>query len=563
MLYYKNRKRMKLFDDIPYGNKNHHRALKGSIYHTFRTSIVGNLPVYMFKDFFSSEYGRKTKDLQAILGLFLLQALRDMTDEEAIEAYCFNYAFVYALDLDEPDYLGARTYYYYREKLLGEGRAVFETILKSVAEKINLDAAIQRSDSTMVQTNLARMSRLELFNTSIKKFLAELKKKHPIIYSRLDQDILERYSPSKDKNWFADNKPSQYQECLLQTAKDILALIEKFKDHPKVGALPALAILNRLAEEQITQQDNDEIVVGVNPEAKGTAMTNPHDPHAHYNGHYKKVGYKANFTETCGKHKDDPNPKIITDVQVLPANTSDRSTVISTAQSLEDKGLKPDTILDDNGYDSDENHQTLKERDIDLVCPPSGKPASGFGVMDFELNAQTHEMAACPMGKPCIKNRVNEKRKKTTSYFDPGICRQCPHSHDCPVKITSKKARVEWPWSRPRIETRRRMFTEDKENKALYRQRAGGEATFSVAKRKLGLHRLRRRTKNRATLSIFLAAAALNILRMHNWVSGGHFCPNLSNIQAFWRQILTLWSRISFNKRIYRIFSLYKFAAQF
>ena len=30
-------------------------------------------------------------------------------------------------------------------------------------------------------------------------------------------------------------------------------------------------------------------------------MTNPHDPDAHFNGHYEKVGYKANLTETCGK----------------------------------------------------------------------------------------------------------------------------------------------------------------------------------------------------------------------------------------------------------------------
>lgn len=561
MFYYKNRNQVKMFDDIPYGNKHHHRALKNSIYHTFRTMIVGKLPVHMFKKYFTAEYGRKTKDVQAILGLFLLQAFRDMTDEEAIEAYSFNYAFVYALDLDEPDYLGARTYYYYREKLLGEGRIVFESILKTVAEKISLNAAIQRSDSTMVQTNLARMSRLELFNSTIKKFLAELKKKHPIIHSRLDNDILERYSPSREETWFAANKPSQYQECLLQAARDILSLIDKFKEHPKVGMLSNFALLERVAEEQIVQKDNDEIVVDVNQEIKGTAMTNPNDPDAHYNGHYKKVGYKANFTETCGKDKDDPNPNIITDVQVLPANTADSSTVVSTIDALEEKGLKPETILDDNGYDSDENHQELKEREIDFVCPPSGKSSSGLEIMDFELNAQTHEMISCPMDKPCIKNTVNKKTKKTTSYFDADTCRQCPHSHDCPIKITSKKARVEWPWSRPRIETRRRMFVEDEATKSRYRQRGGGESSFSVVKIKLGLDRLRRRTKSRTTLSIFLAAAALNILRTHNWVSGGHFCPDFSKIKAFWRQILIFGHRVFFNERTDKIFTHYQGAA--
>jgi hypothetical protein len=62
------------------------------------------------------------------------------------------------------------------------------------------------------------------------------------------------------------------------------------------------------------------------------------------------------------------------------------------------------------------------------------------------------------------------------------------------------------------------MFAEDTETKDLYRQRAGGESAFSVAKRKLGLNRLRRRGREKATLSIFLAATALNVLRMHNWL---------------------------------------------
>ena len=165
------------------------------------------------------------------------------------------------------------------------------------------------------------------------------------------------------------------------------------------------------------------------------------------------------------------------------------------------------------------------------------------------------------MDKPCIKNTVNEKTKKTTSYFNADTCRQCPHSHDCPIKITSKKARVEWPWSRPRVETRRRMFVEDEATKSRYRQRGGGESSFSVVKIKLGLDRLRRRTKSQSTLSIFLAATALNILRTHNWVSGGHFCPYFSKIKAFWRQILIFWHRIFFNERIYRVFTRYQVAA--
>jgi hypothetical protein len=202
----------------------------------------------------------------------------------------------------------------------------------------------------MVQTNLARMSKLELFSTTIKKFLTELRQAHPIIYGRLDQELRDRYLPTKEASWFASNKPSQYKEILLLAAKDVLGLVEQFKDHPSACKLPSFALLVRLAEEQIVG-GGEEIVVQPNKDTKGTAMTNPHDPDAHYNGHYKKVGYKADFTETCAKDKDTPHPKIVTQVSVHPANTSDKTTILDTVEVLEDKGLKPQTLLADNGYD--------------------------------------------------------------------------------------------------------------------------------------------------------------------------------------------------------------------
>jgi hypothetical protein len=504
-------------DFIPWGTEKHHNMLKSSIYYTFRKEILPNIPIHFFTKHFSEEFGRPTKDLQSIIGLFILQALRDMTDLEAIEAYCFNDTFRYALDISRSEYLSERAYYYYRAKIMGEGGTVFNKILGSITKRLQLDAAIQRTDSTMVQTNLARMSKLELFSTSIKKYLGELKKTHLIIFGRLDQGLRDRYLPAKDNNWFANNKPSQYKELLLLAATDVLDLVERFKDHPSAGKLPSFALLERLAKEQIVK-NGEEVVVQVNQETKGAAMTNPHDPDAHYNGHYEKVGYKADFTETCGKDKDTPNPKIVTQVSVHPANTSDKNTILDTVGALEDKGLKPQALLADNGYDSDRNQQECIEHNVEFVCPPSGSPADGFGVMDF-ARTEDNTIIFCPMGQQCIENIVHPGRKKTVSHFEPARCRECPHSHDCPVKITKRKARLEWDWKKPRIEARRRLFAEDTETKALYRQRAGGESAFSVAKRKLGLNRLRRRGQENATLSIFLAATALNVLRMHHWLT--------------------------------------------
>ena len=49
--------------------------------------------------------GRPTKDIQSMLGLFIIQALFDLTDAEAIENYSFSDAYRYALDLPRDEYL--------------------------------------------------------------------------------------------------------------------------------------------------------------------------------------------------------------------------------------------------------------------------------------------------------------------------------------------------------------------------------------------------------------------------------------------------------------------------
>lgn len=518
MIHYKCRQQAKLIDDVPWLTEKHTRLLKNTIYHTFREDILPYLLVSMFAKYFSDDQGRPTKDLQSILGLFIIQALQDLSDAEAVEAFCFNKAYHYALDIPTDSYLSMRAYYYYRQMLLGEGHDVFERVLKRITERLNFAHSIQRKDSTLVQTNLKRMSKLEVFTSSTRKFLRELKKRHPIIFSRIPEEFRERYLPSKEgESWFAGDKPSRYAERLVEAAKDVLWLIERFGSHESVSSLDGFGLLQRLAREQI-QVTDDEVEVTLDEACRGGAMVNPHDPEARYDGHRKQVGYQVQLTETCAESKDEDHPKIITQIEIEPANTPDGRGLVEGVEKLETAGLKPEILLTDNGYASDENHQALQADGVDHLCPPAGEAPDGFGVIDFVLDEAWKEVEQCPRGQPCTLNKVNEKKKKTASYFDVATCRTCPHSQACPVKITKRKARLEWEWKRPRLEGRRLCFEEDEETRGLFRQRSGGESPMSTLKNKMGLKRSRRRGREKVTLAVFMAATALNVLRMHRWL---------------------------------------------
>ena len=518
MIKCKNRAQLQLLDTVPWLTDKHSRKLIDSIYHTFREVILQHLPVKLFYKFFSRETGRPTKDIQSMLGLFILQALLDLTDAQAIDSFCFHDAFRYALDIPRNEYLAERTYYYYRAILLGQGAGVFEGVLEAIANKLQFDAHLQRKDSTLVGTWLKSMSKLELFRTTVEKFLKEIKEVHPIIFSRIPEEFRTKYLPKDDSStWFAGSKPSQYQEKLVEAAKDVLFLIESFAGHASISGLKSFALLERLAKEQI--QVVDEVIeVKLDEQFKGSALVNPHDPDARYDGHRKAVGYHVQVTETCSENKEIDNPKIITQIEVNLANTPDVQTLVPGIEKLEEAGLKPEILLTDNGYASDENHQKLKDLGVDHVCPPAGDLPDGFGVMDFTIGEDGSQISQFPMGKPCLENRVNKAKKATASYFDPEACRACPHSRDCPVKLTKRKARLNWDWKRPRLEARRRQFAEDDSVKQLYRQRSGGEAPMSMLKGPMGLARIRRRGFAKTTLAVCLAATALNVRRTHLWL---------------------------------------------
>lgn len=474
-----------------------------------------------------------------MVGLFIFQALLDLTDAETVEAYCFNDAFRYALDMPRDAYLSQRAYYEYRHMLLGEGHQVFEAVLRRIHERLEFVLRIQRKDSTLCETALKRMTRLELFRTTIRKFLTEIKKRHPIIFSKIPEEFRERYLPTKDSgSWFAGDKPSQYEGRLSEAAKDVLWLIERFSEHASVSTLESFGLLGRLAREQIQVHD-DKVLVELNKLFRGSALVNPHDPEARYDGHRKAVGYHIQITESCSESKDIDHPKIITQVEVEPANTPDVQGLVSGVEQLETAGLAPEVLLTDNGYASDDNHQALAARGVEHICPPAGKAPDGLGVIDFTLSDDQKQIERCPAVKPCQDNRINEHKQKTTSYFDVGTCRTCPHSQECPVKITKRKARLEWEWKRVRLEARHLQFAQDESVKKLFRQRSGGESPMSLFKKMMGLEKISRRGRSKVTLAILLAATGLNILRTHQWllrqarkaISGNRKSGNLSYLR--------------------------------
>jgi len=97
MITVKNRLQNTFIENTGWLTNKQLNSLKKTVYHTFRVYIIPYISISPLKKFFSLDQGRPSKDLQSMVGLFILQHLYDLSDEQTIENYCYSDASQYLM----------------------------------------------------------------------------------------------------------------------------------------------------------------------------------------------------------------------------------------------------------------------------------------------------------------------------------------------------------------------------------------------------------------------------------------------------------------------------------
>jgi hypothetical protein len=108
------------------------------------------------------------------------------------------------------------------------------------------------------------------------------------------------------------------------------------------------------------------------------SFQNPSDLDATYSGH-KGQGYPAQILETCQPENGEGEAKLslILYAEAPRARERDGGALVPAIETLEEKGIKPDTILADTAYGSDENTEFAIGKGIELVLPVPGNKILG------------------------------------------------------------------------------------------------------------------------------------------------------------------------------------------
>ena len=140
MFHVKNHKQAHIFD--PWGHlglKRRKLLDKSWSVLFFQQKIHPTLPVEALRKHYHDWNGRP-KELYSMIGLMILQQMHDLTDEQAVEQFCFNIQWHYALNITSPEdaasYVSHKSFWGMRDKLSTEEiyNEIFTTTLELPAK---------------------------------------------------------------------------------------------------------------------------------------------------------------------------------------------------------------------------------------------------------------------------------------------------------------------------------------------------------------------------------------------------------------------------------------------
>lgn len=393
--------------------------------------------------------------------------------------------------------------------------------------------ARQRTDSTHVLAAVRALSRLELVRETMRHALdtlAELAAEW--LHPRAQSAWVARYHGRSDEFRLPAGQETRrtLAEAIGADGSELLAAVYAPDAPSWLRHIPAVQILRRVwLQNYVTRSDElrwrtDED--GIPKTARFVSSPVDADVRLGRKRATAWVGYKGHSTETC----DDDTPNVITHVATTPACIADGAVTPWIHRDLDAQNLLPQIHLVDTGYlDSELLVVSRRDYAVELLGPTRRgrrwreRAAKGFGVDQFAIDWE-RRLATCPEGHHSVEWRPRvDARGNAGVYvrFSLADCRACPSRAACVDSSATYPRRS--IAIRPRLEyealQERRAFEESSDYAVEFTRRAGIESTISQGVRRCGLRRSRYVGLPKTHLGHVATAAALNFVRMAEWLA--------------------------------------------
>lgn len=518
---------------------------KGNIYMNLYDTFGTLFEDKDFIDLFSHE-GQPALSPVRLALVCILQFVEGLTDRQAAESVRTRIDWKYLLCLELTDSGFDHTVLSeFRSRLIDGSvdKMVLDKLLNHFREHGLLkERGQQRTDSTHVLGAIRAIKRIECVGEAMRHALNTLAVVAPDwALENTQPDWVDRYG-SKIEEYRLPKSKSSREAYFHQVGADGQELLNAiYSSDEWLRMLPALETMRRIWVQNYTWTQNGQLrwrQPGELP-ASSLYISSPYDPEVRYSRvrSTRWIGYKVHLTET----HDEDTPHLITNVETTIATTTDDSMTSTIHESLQGKDLLPSVHTVDAGYVAAELLlNSKKDFDVELIGPAPGggrRQEKGFRLSDFILDWEQQE-AICPAGRtsanwtwtPAVDKGKNNVVKIRFSCKDCGNCSfqtQCTHSNPPRRTLTARPEAQHKALQDNRAKEKTEQFIQQ------YAKRAGIEGTISQGVRRCGMRRTRYIGLTKTHLQHLLTAAAINIVRVMDWLDGNS--PGKTRQSAFVR----------------------------
>jgi len=395
----------------------------------------------------------------------------------------------------------------FRQRLGQSGieERVFGRVLEVCRERGLMKGRRVRVDATHVVSDLARLHRADCLQEALRVVVQSAEERIPDLWSV--DEFMELFESYGVECWVGGGSSSAGR--LKKLGQDGYRLLELIGDRPVRGK----STLAQLLAENFTVDESGELEPRERDDLPQDRIVTPHDPEARCGrkGDMSWQGGKVHVTETVS----DEGPNVITDVHMTDPRREDSTVLPELLERVEAVTPEVDTVIADGGYASGENSARAAESGVDLVTPPRGGNHRGLLPADeFDIDFDAR-VARCPEGH--LSTTWRAQKDRIFIRFPASICRACPRRSECTTSDQGRSLNLS-PHYRQLQQDRARADTDA--FKDLYRRRSGIEATIGKLVHCHGLRRSRYRGAAREAIHALLAATALNVMRLIDWLRG-------------------------------------------
>jgi len=393
------------------------QALQKSWAGKFREQCLGMLDESPFVGLYS-EKGRPCTSVRVLLGVMVLQACRDMSDQQALDALTFDVRWQYALAVGMDEVAPSRrTLVGFRGKVM-EGdylSVLFHVQVGKLMEMCNGIHGLQRMDSTEVVSRVRALTRLQNLVALMQKVLQGLSRHAPELLASAPQSLRLRYRTScGDDAGFGDVPATKARRRLSVVARDLGRLVTALDAWPgpiSPKLADTLALLRKMVNEQCELLATPESGTGDDEDAGEApvayrlrpkemiprdAVQTPHDPDLRRSGKSGNAVHRVVITETCAPPPapDAPAdavaaPAIITDIRVEDGHATDQGCAEAVLETLSEQGYTPGQLLADAAFCGQAHVEACAER-----CSTAPAPTPHFTALTPLPSAETAQSVA-------------------------------------------------------------------------------------------------------------------------------------------------------------------------